>query len=147
MPRRLDHIHVVERPLSPADQTLIEYTKDVWYAGNLAGVRQVDTASNWWIHFEQIPERFRSFVKEWCKFLLARFSFTHCVDRVHYLEAFLGWLVESTPSIMTFADLTTSHIDAYLSYLQRTPNAQGKQRSDDQMSRLLHGARAVPQCA
>ena len=142
MPRRLDHIHVVERPLSPAEQTLIEYSRDVWYAGNLAGVRQVDTASNWWIHFEHIPERFRPLAKEWCKFLLARFAFTHCAERIRYIEMFLIWLVECSPSITTFADLTTGDIDAYFSYLQRTPNALGKKRSDTQMWRQLHVTRA-----
>src|SRR5260221_760142 len=103
--RRRDHLREV-RNLSPSERTLIEYTKDSWNADNLVGIRYPDTSSDRWIHFEKVPERFRPLAKQWCQFLLARFSFTHCRQRMHDLQFFLNWLLEGNPPTTTFADIT-----------------------------------------
>ena len=91
--RRRDHLQEIKQ-LSPSELAQLEYIKDAWNADNLVGIKYLDTSSVRWIHFEKIPERFRSLVKQWCQFLLARFSFTHCGDRVYYLQLFLVWLEE-----------------------------------------------------
>src|SRR5690348_6721547 len=107
--RRRDHLRETKY-LSPSELALLEYTKDSWNADNLVGVKFPDTSSDRWIHFEKIPEQFRSLAKQWCQFLLARFSFTHCRQRIHHLQFFLNWLVRSSPTITTFADITPEQI-------------------------------------
>jgi integrase len=139
--RRHDQLHEV-RTLSPSERTLIEYTKDSWNAENLVGIRYPDTATDRWIHFGKIPAQFRPLVKQWCQFLLARFSFTHCGDRVLYLQFFLNWFVEYEPTVTTFADLTAAQVDAYIAYCKITPNTRGRQRSDDQIWRQVHALRS-----
>jgi integrase len=139
--RRHDHLHEI-RTLSPSELTLIEYTEDSWNADNLVGVRYPDTATDRWIRFGKIPTQFRPLVKQWCQFLLARLSFTHCGDRVHYLQFFLNWFVEHDPTITTFADLTAVQVDAYIGYCKITPNARGRQRSEDQIWRQVHALRS-----
>lgn len=122
MPRyRRDHLRIVEQRLSPTEREMAEYAKDAWHADNIASARIPDTSSSRWIRFEKVPERFRPVAKQWCQFLLARFSFSHCVQRIHFLREFLIWLVATSPTIRTFADLNTSHIDAYLSHCRATP--------------------------
>lgn len=139
--RRRDHLREV-RNLSPSERTLIEYTKDSWNADNLVGIRYPDTSSDRWIHFEKVPERFRPLAKQWCQFLLARFSFTNCRQRMHDLQFFLNWLLEGNPTTTTFADITAEQIDAYINYCKITPNAFGRERSADQIWRQVHVVRA-----
>src|SRR5258708_32623775 len=139
--RRHDHLHEI-RTLSPSERALIEYTKDSWNVDNLVGIRHSDASSDRWIHFEKIPARFRPLVKQWCQFLLARFSFTHCADRVYYLQLFLAWFMEHDPIITTFADLSADQVDAYIGYCKITPNARGRPRSADQVWRQVHALRA-----
>jgi integrase len=139
--RRRDHLREV-RNFSPSERTLIEYTKDSWNADNLVGIRYPDTSSDRWIHFEKVPERFRPLAKQWCQFLLARFSFTNCRQRLHDLQFFLNWLLEGNPPTTTFADITAEQIDAYINYCKITPNAFGRERSADQIWRQVHVVRA-----
>jgi len=141
MPRRRDHLRVVQ-PLSPSERAVAEYTKDSWNAEHLVGVKYSDASSNRWIHFGGIPEQFRPLAKQWCQFLLARFSFSNCISRVRYLQLFLVWLVEMDPSISTFADLTSAQIDVYSSYCKATPNAKGRKRSDELVWTQVHTVRA-----
>src|SRR5215471_16784771 len=83
MPRyRRDHLRMIKSSLPPTEREMEEYTKDAWCADNLASVRIPDTSSNRWIRFGNIPERFRPAAKQWCRFLLARFSFGHCNSRI-----------------------------------------------------------------
>jgi integrase len=143
MPRyRRDHLRMIKSSLPPTEREMQEYTKDAWYADNLANVRIPDTSSNRWIRFGNIPERFRPAAKQWCRFLLTRFSFGHCISRIHFLQEFLTWLAKTHPNMLTFADLTTKHIDAYLLYCRTTPNAKGKKKSDMQVWYHLHATRA-----
>jgi len=139
--RRHDHLREI-RNLSPSERSLIEYTKDSWNADNLVGIRYPDTSNDRWIHFKKVPERFRSLAKQWCQFLLVRFSFSHCRQRMHDLQFFLNWFMEQDPAITTFADLTADQIDAYMNYCKITPNAKGRERSADQMWRQVHTVRA-----
>ncbi|SRR5260370_4658109 len=139
--RRRDHLREV-RDLSPSELAQLEYTKDAWNAENLVGIKYLDTSNDRWIHFEKIPERFRPLAKQWCQFLLARFSFSHCRQRMHELQFFLNWLLKDHPTATTFADLTTQQIDAYINYCKITPNARGQARSDEHIWRQIHTVRA-----
>ena len=143
MPRyRRDHLRMVEKHLSASEREMAEYAKDAWHADNIASARIPDTSNARWIHFEKLPERFRPTVKQWGQFLLARFSFSNCIQRIHFLQEFLNWLVASSPTISTFADLNMNHIDAYLSYCRATPNGKGRKKSDMQVWYHLHSVRA-----
>lgn len=143
MPRyRRDHLRMVEKHLSASEREMAEYAKDAWHADNIASARIPDTSHARWIHFEKLPERFRPTVKQWGQFLLARFSFSNCIQRIHFLQEFLNWLVASSPTISTFADLNMNHIDAYLSYCRATPNGKGRKKSDMQVWYHLHSVRA-----
>jgi len=100
MPRyRRDHLRMVEKHLSASERERAEYAKDAWHADNIASARIPDTSNARWIHFEKLPERFRPTVKQWGQFLLARFSFSNCIQRIHFLQEFLNWLVASSPTI------------------------------------------------
>jgi len=143
MPRyRRDHLRLVSRNLSESEREAAEYAKDAWCADNLVGVRISDTSSNRWLRFEKIPEPFRPIAKQWCQYLLARFSFTHCVGRLHFLQEFLVWLVNIYPTALTFTELTTKDVDAYLLHCRTTPNAKGKKKTDLHIWYHLHAARA-----
>ncbi len=139
--RRRDHLREI-RNLSPSERSLIEYTKDSWNADNLVGIRYPDTSSDRWIQFEKVPERFRPLAKQWCQFLLARFSFTHGRERIYHLQFFLNWLLQHDPATTTFADMTANQIDAYVHYCKITPNSFGRERSANQVWRPVHVVRA-----
>jgi integrase len=139
---RRDHLRPVQKSFSAAEREMAEYAKDAWYADNLASVRIPDTSYCRWIRFEKIPERFRPVTKQWCQFLLARFSFSQCIKRVFFVREFLIWLVDTRPDNLAFTDLTAKDIDAYLLYCRTTPNAKGKKKSDMNIWYHLHGVRA-----
>lgn len=88
----LDNAIRKEKRLLSFDETLeTEFTKDRWNADHIVGARRGARGINGfrWIDFRDVPEQFRSLMKQWCQVLLTRFVTEYCGRKVQRVTVFL----------------------------------------------------------
>ncbi len=96
-----------------------EFAKDRWDIRTIPGLRYPPHSGPSYIHFHEIPERFRSIAKDHAKFLIAADRAAQTVVcYTRYLEHFFLFFSQRYPDAWTLRDLTEQDIDAFVVQLK-----------------------------
>jgi integrase len=112
--------------LSPSKQLEAELARDRWDARNIPGLRYAPHDTKYYVDFRQVPEVFRSAVKDYLRLkLVGGRSATTLSNNARYLGHFLTFFLQRYPSACTLHTLSSHDIDAFILYLKASADQRG----------------------
>jgi len=78
------------------------------------------------IGFEQVPDLFRSLLKEYVATLLLvhHHAPAHCVNELRWVTLFLTFYLQRHPTAADLTDLTATDVEVWAAQLRAVPNAR-----------------------
>jgi integrase len=112
--------------LSPSEQLEAELARNRWDARNIPGLRYAPHDTRYYVDFRQVPEVFRSAVKDYIRLkLVGGRSATTLNNNVRYLGHFFTFFLHQYPSACTLQTLSSHDIDAFILYLKTSVDQRG----------------------
>jgi integrase len=112
--------------LSPSEQLEAELARDRWDARTIPGLRYAPHDTKYYVDFRQVPEVFRSAVKDFLRLkLVGGRSATTLNSKARYLGHFLTFFLHRYPSACTLYTLSFHDIDAFILYLKTSADQRG----------------------
>jgi integrase len=120
-----------------------EFAKDRWDARNIPGLHYALHTCHYHIDFTDIPEQFRSYVKNYARFLIAAGRTAKTIyEHILYLRKFSLFFRQHYPQASTLHDLREQDIDAFILSLQAHIRAQGRNSEGDFVGRHIRALEA-----
>ncbi len=121
---------------SLSEQLEAELARDRWDARNIPGLRYAPHDTGYYVDFRQVPEVFRSAVKDYVRLKLEGGRSAKTLNHnVRYLGHFFTFYLQRYPSASTLHTLSSHDIDAFILYL----NAAAGQRGVKNPSQNIYG--------
>ena len=112
--------------LSFSDQLEAELARDRWDARNIPGLRYAPHDTAYYVDFRQVPEIFRSAVKDYVRLKLEGGRSAKTLNHtVRCLGHFLTFYLQRYPSACTLHTLSSHDIEAFILSLKATAGQRG----------------------